>query len=109
MTRTTLILVLVATMFASAAAAKDTYDPYKVGEELGSVIGAESACGLTYDQGAIARFVAERVPATDMGFAHILSVNVTYVKRQFDQKSQSELTAYCTQTKRVAKQYGLIQ
>ena len=39
-----------------------------IANDLGSVIAAETPCGMTYDQDAIGRFITERVPATDMAF-----------------------------------------
>jgi hypothetical protein len=74
--------------------------------QLSSVIGSEQACGLTYDQDAIQRFINEHVSASDMSFPGNLNFFTIGTKAGIERMSQSALTAHCTQIRRIAKQYG---
>ena len=47
---------------------------FTVALNLGSVIGSEQACGLTYDRDPIERFIAEHVKASDMSFPSTLNM-----------------------------------
>lgn len=77
--------------------------------ELGTVIGSEAACGLTFDQGAIAAFIEDEVAADDMGFASTLTMMVQGQEYMIEEMSKSARTAHCTQVARVAKSYGFIK
>jgi hypothetical protein len=74
--------------------------------ELGSVLGSETACSLTYDQNAIQNYIVKHVDADDMMFATSLNGETEYAKNSTKEMSASSLTAHCTQIRRVAKQYG---
>lgn len=76
--------------------------------KLGSVIGSEEFCGLSYDQGAIEAFVARNVSENDMAFAAELDDQVGGTKVENKEMSASEKTAHCTQIRRVAKSFGFI-
>lgn len=77
--------------------------------ELGSVLASEEACGLTFDQAAVAAFIEEKVPADDMGFTSTLSMMTKGQQFQIEEMSASSKTAHCTQIARVAASYGFIQ
>jgi hypothetical protein len=99
-----LTVVCFATMLASAVAQDgDTTD---LANQLGTVIGSEQACGLSYDQDAIQRFINDHVSASDMEFPTMLSTMVDGTKVEIESMSQSALTAHCTQIRRIAKHYG---
>ena len=49
-------------------------DLFTVALNLGSVIGSEQACGLTYDRDPIERFITEHVKASDMSFPSTLNM-----------------------------------
>jgi hypothetical protein len=64
---------------------------------LGSVIGSEEFCGLSYDQAAIQSFIEKNVSADDMEFAASLNMMIGGTKVENDQMSPSAKTAHCTQ------------
>ena len=74
--------------------------------KLGSVIGSEEFCGLSYDQEAIEAFIEKNVAANDMEFAPTLNTMVGGGEVENREMSPSEKTAHCTQTRRVAKSFG---
>ena len=73
---------------------------------LGSIVAAEKLCGLEYDQAAIAEYVRKHVPENDMDFAKSLSAYAHIYQTSQEGFSASEKTAFCEQTRRVAKSYG---
>ena len=79
-------------------------DSFTVALNLGSVIGSEQACGLTYDRDPIERFITEHVKASDMSFPSTLNMMTMGTKVAI-----KDLTAHCTQIRRVAKEYGFIK
>jgi hypothetical protein len=93
-------IALTFTIIASPAVADNT------DLELGSVLGSETACGLTYDQDAIQRFIVKHVDAKDMMFVSRLDSMTTGTKGEIKEMSPSSLVAHCTQIRRVAKHYG---
>jgi hypothetical protein len=84
-------------------------DSSTVALNLGSVIGSEQACGLTYDRGTIEHFITEHVKASDMSFPSTLNMVTMATKGQIESMSESSLTAHCTQIRRIAKEYGFIK
>jgi hypothetical protein len=76
---------------------------------LGTVIGSETYCGLTYDQGAIKAFIEKHVTASDRDFIGDLDMRVSNVGAAVEHMSLSEKTAHCTQVTRAAKAYGFIK
>lgn len=73
---------------------------------LGNVLASENACGLSYDQSAIAAFIEKNVEADDMGFPSTLQLMTVGAEVGLKDMSQSEVTAHCTQIRRLAKAYG---
>ncbi|MEW4459429.1 hypothetical protein AB1K42_15160 [Roseibium algicola] len=83
-------------------------EQYDAAKRLGSVIAAESFCGMSYKQSAISGYVERTVPADDMGFASILDTEIYSANYDQGEMEQSQKTAHCTQMRRVAKSYGFI-
>jgi hypothetical protein len=98
--------VLAAMLTFAAAASGHADDSSDVALNLGSVIGSEEACGLTYDQDAIERFINEHVKASDMSFPSMLNTMTAGTKFQIENMSKSSLTAHCAQVRRIAVKYG---
>ena len=73
---------------------------------LGNVPAAETACGLSYDQAGIAAVIEQNLKADDMGFPSALQPMTAGVEAGLGDMSQSEVTAHCTQIRRMAKAYG---
>lgn len=99
------IAVLMLTAAPSASLATDSI---QLAQELGDVIGSEEACGLTFDQAAIERFIDEKVREDDMSFTSSLNLFVRGAGRSIAQMSESARTAHCRQVSRVAARYGFI-
>jgi len=78
----------------------------ELAQQLGSVLAGESACGLSYDQDAISDFIEAKVPADDMQFSGLLTLMTSGVEYEVSEMSVSQMTAFCTQTRRVARSYG---
>jgi hypothetical protein len=81
-------------------------DSLDIARELGTVIGSEEACGLTYDQQAIERFINEHIKACDMSFPSMLHMMTMGTKYEIRSMSESSLTAHCAQIRRIAEEYG---
>jgi hypothetical protein len=81
-------------------------DSDNVARELGTVIASEEACGLTYDQQAIERFINDHVKASDMSFPSTLDLMTRGTKYEIRSMSKSSLTAHCAQIRRIAEEYG---
>ncbi len=77
--------------------------PFQIADDLGNMVASEGLCGLVYDQGAVAAYISENIPESDMSFPASLSTAVSYIKPTFDKMSASEKTAHCVQIVRVAK------
>jgi hypothetical protein len=77
--------------------------------KMGSVLGSENFCCLSYDQAAIKAFVEKYVSADDMNFANSVRALTLATKTQTEKMSISEKTAHCTQIERIAKFYGFMK
>lgn len=80
----------------------------QLAEHLGALLGAEGPCSLSYDQAAIEQFIDERVSASDMEFNQLLRGQVMMTELGIARLSESALTAYCAQTRRVARSFNFI-
>ena len=102
-------LIALATSAVFSAAHADSFESLALANALASVLASEEPCGLKYDQAAIAGFIEEKVSADDMGFASQLNIQTIGSKVMIDEMSESQKTAHCAQTKRVAIRYGFIR
>lgn len=93
---------------ASSPVLAQGLESMSLANELGTVLASEEACGLTFDQDAIAAFIEAKVPADDMSFVSTLNMMTEGQKYQMEGMSASSRTAHCTQIKRVAASYGFI-
>lgn len=105
MYRTILMAALAA---VSGPVAAQGLDSMNVAVELGTVLASEEACGLSFNQEAIAAFIEANVAADDMSFASTLGMMTGGKKYEIDEMSASSKTAHCTQIKRVAATYKFI-
>ncbi|TNV17859.1 signal recognition particle [Ochrobactrum teleogrylli] len=101
-----LVLAGLALLACGAVARADDLSTMQLASGLGSVLAAEEPCGLSFDQGAIEKFINAKVPADNLNFAGTLNMMVSGAKLELDGMSASQKTANCTQVKRVAKSYG---
>lgn len=91
------------------AAAQSDLETMTLASNLGTVLGSEQFCGLTYDQGAIGRFIDERAPAGDMGFASFLQMSTSTQSFSNNEMSESARTAHCRAVANTARHYGFIE
>lgn len=75
---------------------------------LGSVLAAESFCGLTYDQDAISDWIDANTDPGDMGFASSLSLMTDGAGYELQGMTDSSRTAHCRSIERTARHYGFI-
>jgi len=101
-----LVLAGLALLASGAVAHADDLATMQLASGLGSVLAAEEACGLSFDQSAIEKFITAKVPADNLNFSGTLNMMVSGAKLELDGMSPSQKTANCTQVKRVAKSYG---
>ena len=101
-----ILKIVAVAMLASCGAAQA--DSMTMAMNLGNVLASERPCGLTYDQDAIRAFIEAKVQPGDLGFASTLSMMTTGAEAQISEMSQSQRTAHCAQTRRVAKTYKFI-
>lgn len=91
-----------AMLFATPAIA----DSMTTAVALGSVLASEEVCGLTYDQRAIEAYILKNVKADDMQFPSTLQTMTQGQMYQLKEMSKSQMTAHCSQIRRLAKSYG---
>lgn len=99
---------VVACAIATQAYALDDLDRMQLATSLGSVLGSEKGCGLTFSQPAIEKFIDDNVPADDMEFPSMLSMMTDGSEIQLREMSASSKTAHCRQISRIAKSYGFV-
>ena len=99
-----------ALLFLSIAALFAPESAFATGQslavDLGTILGSEDFCGLTYDQAAIDAFIVKNVSSDDTGFASDLESMSAGTKVENEHLSLSEKTARCTQVRRTAKALG---
>ncbi len=105
----TLALIVLTFFGQSATAQTSSFDSQQLALNLGSIIASEQFCGLVYDQDAIATFIENKVPASDISFPSMLSMMVDGTKYQLNSMSKSAKTAHCTQIRRLAKNYSFLK
>ena len=98
--------LLVAMGFGPARAG--SLDSMNVAMQLGTLLGSEEFCGMSYDQSAIDRYIEENVAADDLDFASTLRTMTQGVAFQNKSMTASEKRAHCHQIRRSAKAHGFI-
>lgn len=83
-------------------------DSRQVAEDFGTVLASEKLCGLTFNPSGIRSFIEANILPNDVGFSANLS-GQTALRKLYDKDlTESEIVARCSQVKRVAAQYGMI-
>ena len=96
---------------ATAAHAETDYQrTHELAEQIGMLLASEQLCGLTDNQLAVQRFIEQHVDANDLQFPPLLELFVNWDRQQvLGSITGSHLTAHCTQIKRLATEYGLLE
>ena len=103
------IAAAVLALAAVGLAGAQNFDSMRLATDLGDVLASEEFCGLTYDQDAISTFIESKVKADDMSFTSTLRMMTDGVRYGLADMTDSQKTAHCRQTERVAKAYGFIK
>lgn len=99
----------VTVMLGAGAVHAQQMDAMEAAASLGSILGAEQFCGLSYDQAAIGAWVEANVPPEAMDFPSLLSTMTEGGKYQQEGMSGSAKTAHCAGVTRSAKHFGFIK
>ena len=71
-----------------------------------TVLASETVCGLTFDQEAVAAYVASNVAADDLEFPGQLRNAVQFNQNTAGTMTASQTTALCAQISSLAETYG---
>lgn len=100
-------LALISALLISPAAAQN-FQSMQMATELGSILGAERVCRLSFDQAAIERWIDQNVDASDMGFPSTLSLMIQGGEFQAQSMQGNALAAHCRSVERTARHFGFI-
>lgn len=100
--------VIVAAALPIAAAAQQVEDFTDVAYNLGQMLAAESYCGMTYNQAAIAAFIDERVDPREMRFLGMLQTMTAGAEMNLRDATASQKTAHCRAAELMAREAGFI-
>lgn len=103
-------IMFTATILAatSVGASAQSMDSMSAASNLGSILAAESFCGLRYDQTAITNWIDQNTRPDDMSFASMLSMMTDGATYELQSMGQSQRTAHCHSVERTARHYGFI-
>ncbi len=105
--RNTRLVAILAILAAGPALAQR--DSTTVAIELGTMLGSEAYCGLSYRPEAVEDFIGQHVSPSDMGFASTLEMMTSGTEYDLDGKSPSAKAAHCSAVTRSARHYGFIE
>lgn len=96
-------------MASTAPLMADPLEDMSNASGLGTLMGAESYCGLTYDQAAITAYVTKITPKGDLNFAQM--IDAARMGEEFAQKDRpdSGKTAHCAAIAKAAADHGFIK
>jgi hypothetical protein len=80
----------------------------KTAEQLGNLLGSETACALSFDKNAVRAFIEKNVPADDLDFTGDLHADTSLAEFRTKKMGSSQLAAHCFQIKRNAEALGLL-
>lgn len=103
------VLIGAAALVAAWAVEARADNSSMIAFDLGDVIGSEKACGLSFDQEAIARFVETKVPSSDLRFTDRMGKSARIMESRIDKFGSSQKTAHCVQVRRIAETYGFVK
>lgn len=99
-----LVLMVVVLLAAGAAQARSDQ---MFAIEFGGLIASEEACGLAFEEAAIARAIDVNVPADDLSFLTYFEAGIGTAQRRIRDMSSAALVAHCAQVRRLAAHFGL--
>jgi hypothetical protein len=102
------ILLILASVFGTMAQSQ-SMETIRLANDMGTLLGSEKVCNLTYNQDAITMWIDVKVPPEDMSFASALSMMTESTAYGLQDISESARTAHCRSIERTAKHYGFIE
>ncbi len=102
-------VIFVATIVFSAPVGAQSFQSMELATNLGTVLGSEGGCNLSFSQAAIDAWIDNNVDASDMGFPGTLSMMVQGIEFQMQSMSGSALTAHCRAVERTARHYSFVE
>lgn len=102
-----MVLVVVAAVALASDVAR-AESALGIALNLGTVIGSEGPCELSYDLAAIEAYIAANVPEADMGFMSAMNNSARSAGRELAEFGASQKTAHCAQVGRIARAFGFI-
>jgi hypothetical protein len=96
------------TLFSTSAFCQK-YDSLTLAQNLGYLLASETYCGFSYDQNAISKFIEQNVDASDLEFSAQLRLYTRTTKPDLETMTESQKTAHCTQSKRLAASFGFLK
>lgn len=102
------ILLIMASVLGTMAQSQ-SMDTIKLATDLGTLLGSERVCNLTYSEIAITMWIDVKVPPEDMSFASTLSMMTESTAYGLQDISESARIAHCRSIERTAKHYGFIE
>lgn len=99
-------LLVAGIVAAGPAVAMTDIEAILLANSLASVLASEQACGLSYDQTAIAAFIAKEVPPERMDFASTLQTQTMGQEMMMADMSASAKAAHCAAIAQTAAHFG---
>ena len=96
-------------VIALPASAQQYMDGTKFALTLGGLLGAETACGLTYDVDSVEQYITDNADPADIAIASALSLMTGGTKIEFETMSASEKAAQCKLAERSARALRFIE
>ncbi|MCA1304836.1 signal recognition particle [Nitratireductor aquimarinus] len=103
------VFIFCSSGFGAVAQQWDDLQRMKMATQLGSLLGSEEACGLSFNHDAVARFIDTKVPEDDMEFTSMLSTMTGGTSYDLESMPKSQKVAHCRQIERVARSHGFIE
>lgn len=94
---------------APSAASAQGLASMTLATELGTLLGSERACGLTYDLDAIDRFIDTQVDPSEMNFPALLGTMAQGQEMNVGQMTEATRRAHCRAVAQTARHHGFIE
>ncbi|NKC04266.1 hypothetical protein [Brucella haematophila] len=104
-----LVLAGLALIALSATVHAEEFNAELTAINFGTILAAEEPCGMSYEPAAIEKYVADNVPAEDVGFPATLTRWTRMQKSRVGDMTPSEKVAYCATARQTAAKLGFVK
>lgn len=101
-------LILAFCLALAPAAHAFNVENARIASDLGTLLGSESLCELSFDHDAIDAYIDANVDHSDMGFASSLTGQIALAEFTQSDMSDSARRAHCRAIAATARQHGFI-